>query len=172
VAHPKHGQVRQRYGACCGYCGVSEVTTGGDLTIDHFHPATAGGDDGDDNLVYCCFKCNQYKADFHPNPEDLLRGRRLLHPLRDNVALHIRENHLTGQLEPLSDTGQFHIALLRLNRPALVAYRRQQRFTLLMFDRLGLVEAEMAQLKAVISAQATYISDLEQRLGVPPSEPR
>jgi hypothetical protein len=25
-----------------------------------------GGDDGDDNLVYACFRCNLFKADFHP----------------------------------------------------------------------------------------------------------
>ncbi len=54
MAHPKHHAVRQRYGGCCGYCGLSETDTGGELTVDHFRPLSAGGDDGDGNLVYAC----------------------------------------------------------------------------------------------------------------------
>lgn len=80
MAHAKHAQVRQRYEFRCGYCGVSEVDTGGELTVDHYHPVAAGGDDTDDNLVYACFKCNQYKGDYHPTEEDLARQLRVLHP--------------------------------------------------------------------------------------------
>jgi HNH endonuclease len=54
VAHPKLDAVRQRYQYRCGYCGVSETDTGGELTVDHYRPVTAGGDDSDDNLIYCC----------------------------------------------------------------------------------------------------------------------
>jgi len=32
-----------------------------------------------------------------------------------------------GRLDPLTETGRFHIALLHLNRPALVSYRLQKR---------------------------------------------
>lgn len=56
MAHPKNLEVRQRYEGRCGYCGVSEGETGGELTVDHFRPLCAGGDDTDDNLVYCCFR--------------------------------------------------------------------------------------------------------------------
>jgi hypothetical protein len=58
MAHPRHQVVRERYRRCCGYCQVSEIETGGELTIDHFQPVTAGGDDSDDNLVYACFRDN------------------------------------------------------------------------------------------------------------------
>ena len=70
MAHPKHAQVRQCYHARCGYCGVSEADTGGELTVDHYQPRTAGGGDDEDNLVYACMKCNQYKGAFVPDAND------------------------------------------------------------------------------------------------------
>jgi hypothetical protein len=117
VAHADLERVRQRYGHRCGYCGVSEVDTGGTLTVDHYQPIAAGGEENEENLVYACFKCNQFKADFSPNAEDLARERRVLHPLYDDLAAYIRENRHSGELEPLNETGRFHIALLQLNRP-------------------------------------------------------
>ena len=57
-------QVRQRAAFACEFCGVTEADTGGQLTIDHFQPATQGGTDTLDNLLYCCACCNQYKADY------------------------------------------------------------------------------------------------------------
>lgn len=86
MAHPKHDAVQQRYGGCCGYCGLSETDTGGERTVDHFRPLSAGGDDGDENLVYACFRWNLFKGDFHPNGDDLRNGRRVLHPLLDDVS--------------------------------------------------------------------------------------
>jgi hypothetical protein len=109
VAHPKHEDVRQRYGFRCGYCGVTEADTAGELTVDHYQPVTAGGDDSDDNLVYACFRCNTYKADFFPQADDVRAGRRLLHPFLDPIALHLREEE-TGLLEPLTEIGRNHIA--------------------------------------------------------------
>ena len=66
MAHPKHEQVRQHYGQRCGYCGITETDAGGELTIDHYRPVAAGGNDSDDNLVYACFRCNQYCGRFVP----------------------------------------------------------------------------------------------------------
>src|SRR5262249_18721409 len=115
VAHPKHQEVRRRFAFRCGYCGVTEVDAGGELTVDHFHPVSAGGDDSDDNLVYACPRCNLHKSDILPVPNLSCPEQRLLHPLRDDVTRHIRENKEAGFLEPLTETGRFHIATLRLN---------------------------------------------------------
>ena len=65
----------------------------------------------------------------------MARGRRVLHPLRDNPADHIRLNTETGRLEPLTETGLFHIALLHLNRPQLIAYRLTQHWRVLVAER-------------------------------------
>jgi hypothetical protein len=38
-------QVRQRAQFVCEFCGVSEIDTGGKLTLNHFRPQTKGGTD-------------------------------------------------------------------------------------------------------------------------------
>lgn len=62
--------VRQRANFACEFCGVTETDTGGALTIDHFQPQTKSGTDDPDNLLYCCPRCNQYKADYWPTGPD------------------------------------------------------------------------------------------------------
>ena len=166
MAHPKHDEVRLRYGQCCGYCGVAEVDAAGELTVDHYYPTSAGGDDSDDNLVYCCSRCNLYKGAFAPNDEDTARGHRVLHPLRDDVAAHLRRNDRTGQLEPLTETGRFHIVLLHLNRPELVAYRLRQSLTLSLVARQRLLEEANQQLRAILAAQERYIALLRELLAL------
>jgi 5-methylcytosine-specific restriction endonuclease McrA len=105
VAHPKHAQVRERYDYRCGYCDVSEVDAGGELTVDHHQPVSAGGDNSDDNLVYACSRCNLFKGDFWPNSEDQEHEHRVLHPLRDDISAHLRPNERTGHVEPLTEAG-------------------------------------------------------------------
>lgn len=161
MAHPKHDQVRARFGMRCGYCGVSEDGTGGDLTVDHYLPVVASGDDSDENLVYACFRCNLYKGDFHPSPEDRANGRIVLHPLRDDVAKHLHLEESTGRLQSLSETGRFHISLLHLNRPTLVALRLERSYHGLLRQRQELVEAENKELRAILNAQAKYIAHLK-----------
>jgi hypothetical protein len=154
--------VRARWGACCGYCGVSEDDIGGDLTVDHFVPVAAGGDDSDDNLVYACFRCNLFKGDFHPTPGDRANGQIVLHPLRDDISKHVRLEETTGRAQPLTETGRFHIAILHLNRAGLVAFRLRRRFYELLLQRRGLVEAEIAELRVIIKAQEKYIAHLKR----------
>ncbi len=161
MAHPKHDEVRQRYDACCGYCGVSDETVGGELTVDHFVPVALGGDESDENLVYACFRCNLFKADFHPTESDQRNGHVLLHPRRDDLAVHVRFDMTSGELIPLTETGRFHIVLLHLNRPALIAYRLRNRYQELLRARNELLEAEIAELQAIIGAQERYISHLK-----------
>src|SRR5689334_6862927 len=105
MAHPRHQEVRDRYHGRCGYCGVSDTDSAGELTVDHYLPTSAGGDDRDENLVYACFRCNTFKAAYLPTAEDIAHGRRVLHPFHDNPAQHVRLNTDTGRLEPLTETG-------------------------------------------------------------------
>lgn len=109
MAHPKHDEVRRRYGFRCGYCGVSEADSGGELTVDHHRPVSAKGGDEDENLVYACVRCNLYKSDFFPTAEDFAHGWRVLHPLRDDLAAHLREDPASHRLLALTEMGRFHI---------------------------------------------------------------
>src|SRR6186997_2576331 len=56
----------------CQYCGRAFAPQ--ELTLDHIHPRSRGGDSSWDNLVTCCRSCNNRKGD--RSPEDV--GMRLL----------------------------------------------------------------------------------------------
>ena len=116
-------RIRQRYAHSCGYCGVHESDVGATLTVDHHHPTIHGGTNDDKNLVYCCHRCNEHKASYWH--EIQIPHIRLLHPLEDNLTLHLHEqqnSHLTGK----TPEGKFYIQRLRLNRPQLIEHRRRK----------------------------------------------
>lgn len=113
-------RIRQRANLACEYCGVTEADTGGLLTLDHFQPQVHGGDDGAENLLYCCHACNSYKADYWPTqPTDI----GLWNPRREPREVHMLAL-ADGTLHPITATGAWSVRRLRLNRPPLVAYRR------------------------------------------------
>jgi hypothetical protein len=115
-------QVRQRANFACEYCGVTESDTGGLLTVDHFRPRVHGGPDTPDNLLYCCHRCNLYKADYWPTlPSDPI----LWNPRHEPIEAHLL-TLADGTLYPITATAAFTIKRLRLNRPPLVAYRLRQ----------------------------------------------
>lgn len=156
--------IRQRYAFACGYCDVSEISAGGLLTVDHFCPLAAGGDDSLDNLVYACIRCNQHKYTYWPTEEEIKLGLRVLHPLRDVLAYHYRLNPQTGWLEPLTVAGRFHITLLHLNRPQLVRHRLAQQLRDVMEGKLALLERQIHELEETITAQERYIAALEEQI--------
>lgn len=45
----------------CEYCDTK--LNKNNFTVDHGIPLSRGGDTSEDNLVYCCNKCNQAKAE-------------------------------------------------------------------------------------------------------------
>ena len=108
--------VRTRANFACEYCGVTEIDTGGELTIDHFQPKGKGGADHLDNLLYCCVRCNQYKADYWPNrPDDLM----LWNPRQEPMATHLLLL-ADGHLYPITPVGEFTLKRLRLNRTSKI----------------------------------------------------
>src|SRR5262249_35070624 len=85
-------------------------------------PQSHGGADGVDNLVYCCSRCNLYKAAYWPSrPTD---------PVLWNPRVGAREQDLLlladGRLHAQTPTGEFTLARLRLNRAALIAHRARR----------------------------------------------
>jgi hypothetical protein len=113
-------KLRLRFRYRCGYCGVRERDVGAELTVDHFQPRSKGGSDDAGNWVYCCHACNEFKGDYwNPNSPS-----RILRPLSDNLAAHLFQES-DGVLRALTETGQFHINRLNLNRQQLVKYRKE-----------------------------------------------
>jgi hypothetical protein len=115
-------QVRERANFSCEFCGVTETATGGELTIDHFHPQSRDGTDDLSNLLCCCSRCNQYKADYWPTHE---HEPRLWNPRQDTFTSHLL-TLADGTLYPITPIGAFTLRRLRLNRPPLVAHRLRQ----------------------------------------------
>jgi len=118
VSQALRESIRASYNFRCGYCGVTETESGGQLEIDHFCPQSHGGQDTLDNLTYACPACNRFKGDYWPAPEaspELM----LLHPQQDDLSAHI-ELLPDGRLIGLTKRGWFHIQRLRLNRAQLV----------------------------------------------------
>ena len=116
-------QVRQRAGFACEYCGVTETDTAGQLTLDHFHPRARGGSDASGNLIYCCHRCNEYKSDYWPQAPGVPA---LWNPRQEAAQDHFLEL-ADGSLHALNAVGGLTLRHLRLNRPALIAHRLQQR---------------------------------------------
>ncbi|MCB0096314.1 MAG: HNH endonuclease [Caldilineaceae bacterium] len=164
MSHPRLEVVRRLYRYACGYCGVTEIDAGSELTVDHFMPRVAGGGDDLDNLVYACWKCNQYKHDFWPNEDDISQQRRILHPLLDELNIHYRANEQTGHLEPLTETGQFHLTILRLNRPQLVKSRLSRQLEQMLLEKQHLLEAQINELHRIIVAQEQYVAILKSQI--------
>ena len=163
MAHRRLQAIRERYGLRCGYCGVTEEDSGGELTIDHFIPVSAGGDDSDANLVYACVRCNQYKGALLPEGTDSAHEHRLLHPLLDDIAAHLLADETTGELKALTETGRFHIAALRLNRPRLVANRQRRNLIALLQERSDELQRENAKLREQVAEREVYIAHLEAK---------
>jgi hypothetical protein len=160
MADSRLAAARIRYNYACGYCGVTEISTGSVLTLDHYQPKVANGSDKDDNLVYACIKCNQNKHAFWPTSEETAQGNRILHPLLDNVSLHFFEDE-QGYLQPLTPTGIFHIALLDLNRLQLVQHRLARQIDKTMLEKIGLLEEQGEALQIRCSALERTVVMLE-----------
>jgi len=140
-------RARERFAGRCAYCGVHEDDAGATLTVDHHRPRSRDGDEQSDNLVYACARCNEHKGSYwheHDPPHV-----RLLHPARDDLAAHLREDD-DGRIVALTSEGQFFIQRLRLNRPQLIAHR------------VGL--GERRKLRAELAAVLEHARALEQRV--------
>lgn len=77
--------IRQRAAYQCEYCTVTEIDSGGELTVDHFLPVSKGGKNDLENLVYACSRCNLYKHNFFPFQEGVAL---LFNPRSDNFDDH------------------------------------------------------------------------------------
>ncbi len=147
--------LRRRFDFRCGYCGLSETDKGGTLSLDHFQPQSRGGSDDLTNWVYACRICNEFKSAYWPADET----QRLLHPLRDDLAPHLRLGS-DGVLLALTLRGETHLNQLQLNRPALVAHRlakqeneRERERQARIIRELQLALKEYEDLKARLEGQ-------------------
>jgi HNH endonuclease len=151
-------QVRQRAQCACEFCGVTEVDTGGMLTIDHFRPRARAGSDDLENLIYACIACNQYKQDYWPQTET---APTLWNPRQELASQHFFEQE-DGQLTALTLIGIFTLQRLRLNRSQLIT-ARQRRQQQLQAETLLRRYQELTTLQAQVNIQLTDLA-MEQQV--------
>ena len=156
LSHAARNRVRQRANFACEYCGVSEVDSGGMLTIDHFQPKSKGGTDALSNLVYCCNRCNQFKQNYWPTSA---KDPYLYNPRQSDETEHFLEMD-NGHLFPLTPVGAFTIKRLRLNRNPLVLYRQQKKEQL-SGQRLLIQQQEL--IKTLEQLNSQLVAELEEQ---------
>ena len=154
-------RIRERYGRRCGYCGVHESEVGATLTFDHHRPQVRGGREAEDNLVYCCPRCNEHKGKYwhETDPPHLP----LLHPRRDDVSEHVVEE-ANGRLLGLTPAGAFYIDHLQLNRAPQVARRLREQGSRALTDELARLQQQNAQLRQRLGSLAADLAEVRERL--------
>ncbi|MGE8019349.1 HEPN domain-containing protein [Peribacillus frigoritolerans] len=108
----------------CVYC-EEPIAISSFGTIDNYYPKSIYPHlalDWD-NLFLSCEYCNFTKGRLDPKKEGELI---ILHPAYDDIQSHIFENEI-GQLKGKSEKAVNTISLLKLNRPALVSKREQNK---------------------------------------------
>lgn len=154
-------RARARYAGRCGYCGVEESDVGATLTTDHHRPRAHGGGDEEDNIVYCCPRCNEYKGSYWYEIDP--PGIPLLHPGAVNLSDHLRELD-EGRVEGITEEGDFLIHRLRLNRPQLVRHRARLRALRQALEELDAARRQVRSLEQEIVALTQKIAAAEDEI--------
>ena len=120
-----HDEVALRAGYRCEYCRLSQLGQEATFHIDHVVPRAAGGPTTADNLALACVSCSlrKWARQTSPDPESGIDVE-LLNPRTQFWGDHFRwENE---KIVPLSSTGRATVAALAMNRPLIVAIRREE----------------------------------------------
>lgn len=103
------------------------------MEVDHFNPKLKGTRrDRHGDLLCASHHCNNCKRGVWPTPEQMAEGKRFINPYEEHdYGVHLVENRETGELEPLTRTGIYHLRHLGLNAPFLIKARLLRTETLL-----------------------------------------
>jgi hypothetical protein len=109
----------------CEYCQLSQEGQEAAFHIDHIVPRAAGGATVSENLALACVSCSLHKW-AKQSALDLESGEEvpLFNPRSDRWADHFRWDGPV--LIPMTATGRATAATLDLNRPLILAIRREE----------------------------------------------
>lgn len=115
--------IRQRASFRCEYCLLPEEAAFLPFEPDHIIAIKHGGKTEPQNLASSCFECNRLKgSDLSSVDPGTGRIVRLFQPRQDIWTDHFKVED--GIIVPLTDIGRVTEYLLQLNRPLVVAVRR------------------------------------------------
>jgi hypothetical protein len=118
-------RVRQRAGDCCEYCHLPQKWQEATFHIDHVQPKSSGGLTKFQNLALACVSCSLRKAARMSGTDPKSRSRvRLYSPRIDSWDEHF--SMTSGfQIRGTTSIGRATVRALALNRPAIIAIRRE-----------------------------------------------
>lgn len=118
-------EVVHRAGNRCEYCGLSQIGQEAVFHVDHVVPQSADGPSTADNLALACVSCSLRKSarQSAPDPESGTEVP-LFNPRTQSWADHFRWQ--VDTIVPLSATGRATAAALAINRPLILAIRREE----------------------------------------------
>jgi len=120
-----HDEVVRRADNRCEYCQLSQVGQEAAFHIDHVLPRTAGGRTSADNLALACVSCSlrKWARQTVPDPESR-SDVPLFNPRTQVWGEHFCWNN--EEMLPLTPTGRATVAALAMNRPLILAIRREE----------------------------------------------
>jgi uncharacterized protein (TIGR02646 family) len=118
-------ELRHDFWYSCAYCSITEVEAQGiSFEIDHYKPQkhfqTLKNEYS--NLYLSCEICNRQKSEFYSNEQQLLNGIYIIRPDHEDPRVHIQVEDL--KVIGKTETGEFNIRYLRLDRPQLNTLRK------------------------------------------------
>ncbi len=124
---PAHLQrlVAERAGQRCEYCGLSQEGQEARFHVDHVVPVVRGGATVEENLALACVSCSLRKA-ARQHAVDPQTGTvaALFDPRVQSWGGHFRWDGV--RVQGLSPTGRATVAALKMNRPLILAIRREE----------------------------------------------
>jgi hypothetical protein len=120
-----HAEVVLRAGNRCEYCRLSQLGQEAAFHLDHVVPRAAGGPTSVDNLALACVSCSLRKwakqAALDPESGEEVS---LFNPRRQAWSDHFRWED--ESVVPLTPTGRATADALAMNRPLILAIRREE----------------------------------------------
>jgi hypothetical protein len=118
-------EVIRRAEGRCEYCRLSQIGQEASFHIDHVTPVAAGGETTIDNLALACVSCSLRKGARQTAVDPALETAvDLFHPRRHRWTEHFE---WAGEfVRARTSIGAATIALLSLNRPLIVAIRKEE----------------------------------------------
>jgi hypothetical protein len=117
--------VTRRAADRCEYCGLSQTGQEATFHVDHVIPRAAQGPTTADNLALACVSCSLRKSARQTAIDSDTQATTLLfNPRMQTWSEHFRWEK--ERIVPLTATGRATVNQLALNRPLILAIRREE----------------------------------------------
>jgi HNH endonuclease len=118
-------EVVRRAGDRCEYCGLSQLGQEATFHVDHVVPRAADGPTSLVNLALACVSCSLRKWAKRTALDPIVGNEvAIFNPRTDAWHDHFRWDGV--EILPLTGTGRATVAALAMNRPMILAIRKEE----------------------------------------------